>query len=250
MGVLGRKLRNIFGKKRKLHRNEAIIIDRPGNGLARESYVRLKDNILYYCVDGDKKVIQVESTIQGESKTTTVCNLAVCLGQSGKKVCLVDFDFRKPRVHRVFEEENINGIVDYMVDKCNKDQLIKSTKYENVSIINRGGDITNPSVIFTSNKMKELMEELRNEFDIILVDCPPVLLISDYIHISRLTDGVLFVVAYGRTKKKQVTEAINQLRKNNIEIIGATFTFFDPKKSNSYAEYNYYNYYGYGESKK
>ena len=148
MGALKRKLRNIFGKKRKLQRNEAIIMDRPGNGLAKESYVRLKDNVLYYCVDGDKK-----------SKTTTVCNLAVCLGQSGKKVCLVDCDFRKPRVHRVFEEENINGIVDYMVDKCTKEQLIKTTKYENVSIVNRGGDITNPSVILTSNKMKELGEK-------------------------------------------------------------------------------------------
>ena len=250
MGALKRKLKNIFGGKRKLQRNEAIIMDRPGNGLAKESYVRLKDNVLYYCVDGDKKVIQVESTIQGESKTTTVCNLAVCLGQSGKKVCLVDCDFRKPRVHRVFEEENINGIVDYMVDKCTKEQLIKTTKYENVSIVNRGGDITNPSVILTSNKMKELFDQLRNDFDIILIDCPPVLLISDYIHIARLSDGVLFVVAYGRTKKKQVTEAINQLKQNNIKIIGATFTFFDPKKSNSYHEYSYYNYYGYGEHKK
>ena len=250
MKTLKKKIENIISRKRKLHRSEAIIMDRPGNAMSKESFVRLKDNILYYCVDGDKKVIQVESTIQGESKTTTACNLAVCLGQSGKKVCLVDFDFRKPRVHRVFEEENINGIVDYMVDKCSKEQLVKQTKYENVSIINRGGDITNPSVILTSNKMKELMEQLRNEYDIIVVDCPPILLISDYIHISRLTDGVLFVVAYGKTKKKQVSEAINQLRKNNIEIIGATFTFFNPKKSNSYHEYSYYNYYGYGESKK
>lgn len=240
----------ILQRKRKLHRSEAIVMDRPGNSLIKEAYTRLKDNILYYTVDGDKKVIQMESTIQGESKTTTVCNLAVCLGQSGKKVCLVDFDFRKPRVHRVFEEENANGMVDYMVGKCDKSQLIKTTKYENVSIINRGSEITNPSVIFTSNKMKELFDELREQFDIILVDCPPVLLISDYIHIARLTDGVLFVIAYGKTKKKQVADAISQLRKNNIDIIGAAFTFYDPKKSNSYAEYSYYNYYGYGDKKK
>ena len=250
MGALSRKIKNIFNKKRKLNRNEAIIMDRPGNALVKESYVRLKDNILYYCVDGDKKVIQIESTIQGESKTTTICNLAVCLGQSGKKVCLLDLDFRKPRVHRLFEVENNNGIVDYMVDKCSKEQLIKQTKYENVTIVNRGGEITNPSVILTSNKMKELIGDLRNDFDIILIDCPPVLLISDYIHVARLSDGVLFVVAYGKTKKKQVTEAINQLRQNNINIIGATFTFFDPKKSNSYHEYSYYNYYGYGEHTK
>lgn len=239
----------ILRKNKKLSRQEAIIFDKPGNGLIKEAYTRLKDNILYYCVDGNKKVIQVESTIQGESKTTTICNLAVCLGESGKKVCLVDCDFRKPRVHRVFSIENNKGIVDYMVGKCSKKDLIKESTYNNVSIINRGSEITNPSVIFTSNKMKELFEELKEEFDIILIDCPPVLLISDYIHVARLSDGVLFVVAYGRTKKKQVAEAINQLRKNNIEIIGTAFTFFDPKKSNSYTEYSYYNYYGYGEKK-
>ena len=250
MEVLKRKIQNFLGKKKKLQRSEAIVFDKPGNTLAKEAYTRLKDNILCYCVDGDKKVIQIESTIPGESKTTTICNLAVCLAQSGKKVCLIDYDFRKPRVHRVFEQENVNGIVDFMVEKCSKEQLVKKTKYENVSIVNRGGEITNPSMILTSHKISKLMEELRKEYDIILLDCPPILLISDYIHVARHSDGVLFVVAAGKTKKKQVAEAINQLKNNNIEIIGATFTFFDPKKSNGYSEYNYMNYYGSGELKQ
>ncbi len=236
-----------FKKKKKLHRNEAIIFGRPGNSIIKEAYTRLKDNILCYCIDGDKKVIQIESSVQSESKTTTVCNLAVCLGQSGKKVCILDFDFRKPKIHRLFEEENINGVFEYMVGECSYEQLLKPTKYENVSIINRGGNITNPSLILTSNKTKELIERLKGEFDILLIDCPPVLLISDYIHISRLSDGVLFVVASGHTKKKQVSQAISELRKNNIKIIGTTFTFFDPKKSMSFGKYEYYRYYGYGE---
>ena len=236
-------------KKKKLHRSEAIIFDKPGNHACKEAYTRLKDNILYYCVDGSKKVIQIESSVAGESKTTTVANLAVSLGSAEKKVCVVDLDFRKPRIHRLFHIENKNGMSDFMIDKCTKEELIKQTEYKNVSIINRGGEINNPSVILTSHKIEELFDDLRKEFDIVLVDCPPVLLISDYIHISRLTDGVLFVVAYGKTKKKQVTEAINLLKKNNLDIIGSVFTFFDPKKSNSYSEYTYYNYYGYGEKK-
>ena len=236
-----------FKKKKKLHRHEAIVFGRPGNSIIKEAYTRLKDNILCYCIDGDKKVIQIESSVQSESKTTTVGNLAVCLGQSGKKICVLDFDFRKPKVHRLFEMENVNGVFEYMVGECSYEQLIKPTKFENVSIINRGGEISNPSLILTSNKTKELIERLKGEFDILLIDCPPVLLISDYIHISRLSDGVLFVVASGHTKKKQVSEAINQLRKNNIKIIGTAFTFFDPKKSMSFGKYEYYKYYGYGE---
>ena len=111
--------------------------------------------------------------------------------------------------------------------------------------MNRGSEIQNSSIILTSDKIKNFFQELRNEFDFILIDCPPVLLISDYIHISQLSDGVLFLIAYGKTKKKQVAEAINQLRLNNVNIIGAAFTFYDPKRSNSYYEYSSYKYYGY-----
>lgn len=243
---------SIFAKKHKrLHRSEAIVFGREGNAPAKEAYNRLKDNILYFAVDGNKKVIQVESSNASEGKTTTICNLAVCLGMSGKKVVLVDLDFRKARVHRSFQVENVDGISDYMVGKVTKDKMIKKTEYENVSIINRGSDVTNASVILTSEKFNTLIEELKQEFDFVLLDCPPVLLISDYIHVGRVSDGVLLVVAYAKTKKKQVAEAIRLMRNNNLNIIGAVFSFYDFKKSNSYNEYNYgyYNYYGYGEKK-
>ncbi len=228
-----------------LDRQDAIIFGSTGNESLKESYIRLKDNILYYGIDGKKKVIQIESSIGDEAKTTTVANVAVALGLSGKKVCVIDLDFRKARLHRIFRTENINGITDYMVGRISKEELHKKTSYENVTLINRGSEIQNSSIVLTSDKLKNFFQELRNEFDFILIDCPPVLLISDYIHISQLADGVLFVVAYGKTKKKQVAEAINQLRVNNVDIIGAAFTFYDPKRSNSYYEYSSYKYYGY-----
>ena len=239
-------------KNRKLRRSESIIFGREGNAAVKEAYTRLKDNVLYFAVDGNKKVIQVESSTASEGKTTTVSNLAVCLGLSGKKVIVLDMDFRKARLHRSFEIENVDGISDYMVGKITKDEMIKKTKYENVSIINRGSEVTNASVILTSEKLQNLINELKEDYDFVILDCPPVLLVSDYIHISRLSDGVLFIVAYGQTKKKQVAEAIAQMRNNDMNIIGAVFSFYDYKKSNSYNEYNYgyYNYYGYGEKHK
>lgn len=244
---------SIFDKKRKkLHRSESIVFGREGNEIVKEAYNRLKDNILYFAVDGTKKVIQVESSIAGEGKTTTVSNLGVCLGLSGKKVVIIDLDFRKARTHRSFQIENVDGISDYMVGRVSKEEMIKQTKYENVSIINRGSEVTNASVILTSEKLKKLIEELKKDYDFILLDCPPVLLISDYIHISSLSDGVLFVVAYAQTKKKQVSEAISLMKNNNMNIIGAVYSFYDYKKSNNYNEYNYgyYNYYGYGDKNK
>ena len=234
-------------KKNKIDRPETIVFGKPGNYVIKDEFTRLKDNILYFAVDGKCKVIQIESAIAGEAKTTTVSNLAVCLGENGKKVCLIDLDFRKARVHRLFNIENINGLADYMIDKVSKKEMIKKTEYENVDIINRGSEINNAAVILTSEKLKKLICELKEEYDFILLDCPPVLLISDFIHISNLSDGILFVTAYGRTKKKQVLDAISQIKKNNIPIIGATLTCFDPNKSSNYSEYKYYNHYTYQE---
>ena len=239
----------LFGKKERISRSESIFYNKKGFGLAKESIDRLKDNILYWAIDGEKKVVQFESSVSGEAKTTTNANLAVALGDAGKKVVLVDLDFRKPRVHRAFKLENTNGISDYMIDKISKESLIKETEYANVSVITRGSEVQNPTSILTSAKLENLIAELRQEFDFVLLDCPPVLLISDYIHIARLSDGVIFNIAFASTKKAQVKDAIALLRNNNIPIIGAVFTFYNPKKANSYSEYSNYSYYNYGDNK-
>ncbi|MCR5422662.1 MAG: CpsD/CapB family tyrosine-protein kinase [Bacilli bacterium] len=235
-------MNKVLGKKTHVSRSESIYYDR-GFGNIKEAIDRLKDNVLYYAIDGSKKVIQFESSISGEAKTTTTVNLAVALGESGKKVVVIDLDFRKPRVHRAFRLDNENGISDYLIDKIDKKTVLKQTDYNNVTVISRGSEVQNPTSILTSEKMSNLIEELKNEYDFILLDCPPVLMISDYIHISRLSDGVIFNMAYGKTKKAQVKEAISLLRKNNIPIIGSVFTFYDPKRANSYGDYQYYNYY-------
>ena len=239
----------LFGKKNKISRSESIFYNKKGFGLAKEAVDRLKDNVLYWAIDGEKQVVQFESSVSGEAKTTTNANLAVALGEAGKKVVIVDLDFRKPRVHRAFKLENTNGISDYMIDKISKDSLIKETEFANVSVITRGSEVQNPTSILTSAKLENLIVQLREEFDFVLLDCPPVLLISDYIHISRLSDGVVFNIAFASTKKAQVRDSIALLRKNNIPIIGAVFTFYDPKKANSYSEYSNYNYYNYGDNK-
>lgn len=237
----------LFKKNKNVPSRDFIAFDLDENLTLKEAYVRLKDNVLCYAIDNDKKVIQVESAVQGEGKTTVATNLAVALGESEKKVLIVDLDFRRPRTHRSFRIPNVNGIGDYMINKCSKEELVKSTDYKNVDLINRGCEISNASVVLTSHKLKELLKEFRNEYDFIILDCPPVLMISDYIHIGKLSDGVLFVSAFAVSKKKEVLEAIKQLKQNNINIIGSVFTHYDPKKSQSNTEYSY-RYYEYGQN--
>ena len=237
----------IFNNKKNNKIRDFIVFEQPDNLILKEAYVRLKDNILCYAVDNVKKIIQIESAVQGEGKTTVATNLAVALGESEKKVLVVDLDFRRPRVHRSFRIANVNGLGDYMIDKCSKQDLVKKTAHKNVDVINRGCEISNASVVLTSNKLKDLLEEFRSEYDFIILDCPPVLMISDYIHIGKLSDGVLLVSAFAISKKKEVVEAVKQLRQNNINMIGSVFTHYDPKKSQSSAEYSY-RYYEYGQN--
>ena len=237
----------IFGKKKNNNSDNGKIIVGEGVSLRlTEGYNRLKDNILYMNADGNKKVIQVESAVKGEGKTTVICNLAVSLGLTDKKVIVVDLDFHRPRTHRMFNVSKDMGIAEYILNDQKLEKIIKKTEYKNVDIITRGAEIYNSSLVFVSDKFKNLIATLREQYDYVLLDCPPVLQMSDYMHISEVSDGVLFMVAYASTTKAQVSEAIKELKKNGTEILGTVFTMYDKKKDKSYERGNYYSY-NYGE---
>ena len=211
-----------------------IIVGDESKAIVAEGYNRLKDNVLYLNADGNKKVIQVESAVKAEGKTTVICNLAVALGLTEKKVVLVDLDFRRPRAHRLFKVEKEIGIAEYVLDKVDLDGITKKTSYKNVDLITRGDDIHNSSLVLVSDKFKNLIKTLRDKYDYVLLDCPPVLQVSDYMHITEVSDGVLFVVAYAQTTKTQVSEAIKELRKNGTDILGTVFSMYDKKKDRNY----------------
>lgn len=211
-----------------------IIVGDESKAIVAEGYNRLKDNVLYLNADGNKKVIQVESAVKSEGKTTVICNLAVALGLTEKKVVLVDLDFRRPRAHRLFKAEKEIGIAEYVLDKVDLDGITKKTSYKNVDLITRGDDIHNSSLVLVSDKFKNLIKTLRDKYDYVLLDCPPILQVSDYMHITEVSDGVLFVVAYAQTTKTQVSEAIKELRKNGTDILGTVFSMYDKKKDRNY----------------
>lgn len=230
-------------KNTKVAREEAIVVDKYENGSIVEAYNRLRDNILYFSLDGNNRVIQIESSLASEGKTTLATNLSVSLAQANKKVVIVDLDFRKARTHRPFRVENVDGLTDYLIDKVSYEKMVKKTEY-GVDLINRGSSIQNTISVLTSDKFKNLIKELKEKYDYVILDCPPVLVVSDYIHIGQVSDCCLFVVAHGITKKAQVKEAINELKKNNINIIGNVFTFYNATKDQKGYGYGY-GYYEY-----
>ena len=234
----------LFKKKHdtKLHK-ERIIVSEGSSRFGSHGYTRLRDNLIYINSDGNHKVIQIESAMAKEGKTSVTANLAVSLGLTEKKVVVVDLDFRRPRLHRVFGLTKENGIAEYMMGAVQVDNIAKHTKFKNVDLVTRGTEVYNPALILVSDKFKELIASLRERYDFVLLDCAPVLQVSDYIHISKMSDGALFLVAYSRTTKAQVTEAVKELRKNNITVLGTLFTMYDRKKDSRYG-YGYGGYYG------
>ncbi|MBO7345108.1 MAG: CpsD/CapB family tyrosine-protein kinase [Clostridia bacterium] len=233
----------LFKKKNKKSGSSKIIVGGGSNSNAVEAYNRLRDNVLYMNADGKVKVIQIESAVSGEGKTTVACNLAVSLGNIGNKVLVVDLDFHRPHTHRLFKVEKENGIAEYMLGNVEIEQVIKKTEYENVEIITRGAEIYNASVILVSKKFKDLISELRDKYDYIILDCPPVLQVSDFIHISKISDGVLFLSHFASTTKTQVSEAIKELRASGAEILGSVFTMYDKKKDSTADDAGRYHYY-------
>lgn len=232
----------LFGKKKSLHRQNSIVVYKPGNEVITESFNRLKDNIVFQNVDNTIKVIQISSSTACEGKTTVISNLAVSLATNGKKVLLVEGDLRAPRIHRPFNLANDFGLRDYVIGNKTINEIIQKTTY-NVDVICRGDKIENPSAVIASQKFQSLIEEAKSQYDYVLIDCPPVLDISDYLHISTISDGTIFCVAYGVTKKVFVKEAMALLRQSNVKLLGTVMTMVDIKQKRNYINGRYTNYY-------
>lgn len=218
-----------MGFKKRVNREDSIVVSDGDMNEINECFNSLKDNLLYMGDEKENKVLQIESSMSGEGKTTLACNLAVSLSFNKKKVLVIDLDFRKPRVHRIFKQQVGDGLVDYISEKISVEQMIKHTSYDGVDVITRGSVIYNPSFLLTSVRFKELISKLRDTYDFIILDSPPILQITDYIHISKVSDAIVLVAAYGRTKRAQLRETSKLLNKDGINVIGTVMTFVDKK---------------------
>ena len=214
--------------------------------LAAESYRRIKTALEFANVDKHPQVIQVCSSMQGEGKSITVLNIAATYAEDGKKVIVVDLDFRRPKLHRSFRQENKNGITDVLSGHIKLEDAIKHGD-NGIDCLNRGTKAPYPTAILGSENMAKVFETLRSQYEYIIVDCPPILAVSDAAIISKLCDGCLFVISQRKTEKAAARESVKILRDNNVNILGCVFCGITAKGSSYYnSKYRYYyqNYYG------
>ena len=224
-------------KSKGFNPNYEIISLKNPTSIVSECYRRVKVSLDNLSIDKKIQVIQFCSSTKNEGKSSCCVNTAACYVEAGQKVLIIDLDLRRPTIHRYFNLKKENGISDYLSGNLKKETLIKKTTFK-IDVITAGNPVTFPTSLLGSVAMKNLVEELRKEYDIILIDCPPILLVSDTVIISRFCDGCLFVVSHKYIKKDLAKEAVYNLKKNKVNILGAIYTLSDDYKLNNY----YYHY--------
>ena len=208
-----------------------------------ESYRSLRTSLMY-TTKGDQGTIMVSSPGPGEGKTTTIINLAITYANLGKKTLLIDGDLRKPVLHKVFNSNNKKGLTHYLSGMEEKiETIISSTDVENLQIIYSGAIPPNPSELLGSEKMSNLIRELKEKYDVILFDSPPILAVTDAVVLSRLIDQFILVVRFGITDKDSINHALVSLTNINRPLTGVVFN--DLNRKNSYYSKNYYSYHQY-----
>ncbi len=207
---------------------------------ASESYRRLQSNLLYSQPDHPYRVVCITSASKSEGKTTVMSNLAVTLAESGKRVVVVDCDFRRPQIHREFGLESSPGVTDYLFDEQPLEAIIQPTVVGGVDVISTGKRTDNPSGISRSRKLGELVDLLREKYDFVLLDTAPYGIITDAAPLLARVDGIILVARFNMTRDADLDQTIENLMSIRANIIGTVMMAFDYKKSTDYRASSYY----------
>lgn len=219
-------------------RNLAFL--QPGNSLISEQYRIIRTNIMFSNVDSDIQSVLFTSEMPGAGKSTTAANVAAAFAQAGKRTVLVDADLRRPTSHYTFGLSNQSGLTTGIVNQLPLEEIIKHTSVENLDLVTSGPVPPNPSELLSSVKMVQLLKELKSHYDMIIVDSPPVLAVTDAQILSKHTDGTVIVTDVKNNNVHRLKEAKQLLEKTDAKILGVVLNNVNMKKESK----NNYHYYG------
>lgn len=195
----------------------------------------------------DLKLINITSTMPSEGKSELISNLALSFALIDKKVLVVDCDLRKPRVHHNFGLQRNKGVSDIVLSKGTLDyhDAVQKFTCDNVSIdiLTAGTRISNPSELINSKGFANLLSSLRQDYDLVLIDCPPISSITDGVLVSKLSDGTVYVIESDRTDYQVIESCIEELESSKAFILGAVLTKVDVKREKKLYGYKYDYYY-------
>ncbi len=227
-------------------RSQSLITLNEPMSLVSESYKMFRTNLNYMNIDQENRVLLFTSSMTEEGKTTSISNAAVSFALEGKKVLLMECDLRKARIHEVFNLPQFPGLTNLLSEKKPLQSFVKVLdELPNLHVLVSGPLPPDPAEMLGSRAFEKLIDDARKVYDMILIDAPPVLAVTDAAVLSRLADGVVLVLAAKETKKEAARKVKQALEKVGANILGVLLTKTIINKDNSY-----YYYYGNKENKK
>lgn len=230
----------MFKQKKTHHQeqvNSLITVVKPSSVISEE-FRTLRTNIQFSMVDKKFATLMFTSASPGEGKTTVASNVAVVFASQGKKVLLIDADMRNPSVHKLFNLLNYKGLTNLLTeDNASIQDVVHQTEINNLSVLTCGVIPPNPSELLASNRMNQLTERLKEHFDLILFDLPPILAVTDAQIMANKTDGTIFVIRNGVAEKNNLYKAKELLEHVHANVIGVVY---NDKKRSTDAAYHYY----------
>lgn len=205
-----------------------------------EAFRALRTNIDFSSVDEKIQVMMITSSGPEEGKSTVTANLAAAYAQSDKRVLLIDGDLRKPTAHKTFSLSNRFGLSSLLSQQNDLNEVIQESGVPNLYLMTSGPIPPNPAEMMASNRMTAILQELRSSFDIILIDTPPLLAVTDAQIVASKSDGVIMVVSYGKVKRDIAVKAKASLDRVGAKMLGVVLNNVKRKASEGY----YYYYYG------
>ncbi|CAM4139337.1 CpsD/CapB family tyrosine-protein kinase [Paenibacillus alkaliterrae] len=218
----------------RLTRKWNLITEKNPKSPISEGYRMLRTNIEFSTINDKLKIIMVTSSKPSEGKSITCANLAVTFAQANKRVLVIDADLRKPAQHHIFTISNQKGLTTALLGQKELQDVIQHTNTENLSVLAAGPTPPNPSELLSSNRMEALLEKVRETYDVIIIDTPSIMLVTDAQLVASQSDGVVLVVDSGKIKKDAVLKAKAYLDHVNAKLIGVVLNNSSPKNLDSY----------------
>lgn len=209
---------------------------------AAEAFRTLRTNLQFSNLDSSIKSMVVTSSGPSEGKSTIMINLAITIAQSGKKVVVVDCDLRRPTVHKKLGLPNSEGLTNLLIQDKKIDELVLPTNVPNLFVLTSGPTPPNPAELLGTKKMKLVLAELNKVFDMVLIDAPPVIAVTDAQILSTAVDGTIIVASYGHTDKFGLTKTKELLDKVGAKVLGVVLNKV-PERSEHYYYGRYYESY-------
>lgn len=207
--------------------------------LAIEALRSLRTSLHFAMMDADNKTLMITGPSPGVGKSFVSANLGAVLAQTGQRVLVIDADMRKGHLHRYFQAESQPGLSAYLSGQANKEDIIQSSMIDKLDFIGRGKAPPNPSELLMHERFRTLMESLSDDYDLILVDTPPILAVTDAAIVGQLAGSSLLVTRFGVNSVKEVDVALTRFAQNNVEIRGAILNCMERRATNEYGYYAY-----------